>query len=130
MLEILLPADSVSTSAKDAGVAQYVDTTLKHGDEKLRNAWLAGIDAIDRLAQAQHQTVFLRLSSTQANELLGKLALAEDHPETSAERFFVLFKQSAIAAYYLSAAGRKSLGYKGDTAIQDFPGCTHPEHQV
>jgi hypothetical protein len=128
LLEILLPADDHSASAKDAGVARYIDTTLKYGDDRLRNAWLAGLEAIDRLAQDQHQRVFLKLSDAEANELLSKLAAAEEHPAAPAERFFPLFKQQAISAYYLSDQGRRSLGYRGDTAISSFPGCTHPGH--
>lgn len=131
IVEILLPADEHSVSAKAAGVPMYIDTTLKYGDERLKNAWLSGLDAIDRLAQAEYNdSVFLKLTDEQAMELLNKLASSEDHPESAAERFFPLLKQQAISAYYLSHAGRDSLGYKGDTAIRDFPGCTHPDHKI
>src|SRR5947209_18774060 len=40
IVEILLPADEHSVSAKEAGVPMYIDTTLKYGDERLKNAWL------------------------------------------------------------------------------------------
>lgn len=128
LLEILLPADAQSASARDAGVGRYIDTTLKHGDDRLRNAWLSGMSEIDRLAQEKYGSVFLKLSDMDAGELLSRLAAAEEHPTTHAERFFALFKQQSIGAYYLSDAGRRSLGYRGDTAIRDFPGCTHPGH--
>lgn len=131
IVDILLPKDDHSVSAKEAGVPMYIDTTLKYGDDRLKNAWLSGLEAIDRLAQAEYNgSVFLKLTDDQAIELLSRLASSEDRPETAAERFFPLLKQQAISAYYLSHAGRDSLGYKGDTAIRDFPGCTHPEHKT
>jgi hypothetical protein len=46
------------------------------------------------------------------------------------ERFFRLLKQSAVDAYVLSTVGMVSyLGYRWNTAILEFRGCTHPEHQ-
>jgi hypothetical protein len=57
------------------------------------------------------------------------MAANETNPVTSLDRFFVAVKELAIEAFYLSAVGKKSLGYKGDTAVSDFPGCTHPEHK-
>jgi hypothetical protein len=118
MLEILLPADESSVSAREAGVAQYLDTVLFHGDERSRAGWAAGIDAVGR-----------ELAGGAAVAAMERLAAAERTPRTEAERFFVIFKQSAISAYYLSETGRKSLGYRGDTAVHHFTGCTHPAHQ-
>jgi hypothetical protein len=112
LVDLLLPADAASPGAREAGVAMYIDTVLAHGDSAMRNIWTSGLDAIGN-----------------ANlETLAALAEKEPAPATETERFFVIFKQAAINAYYLSDAGRKSLGYKGDVAIKQFPGCTHPEH--
>jgi hypothetical protein len=113
LVDLLLPADAASHGAKDAGVAMYIDTVLTHGDSAMRNIWTSGLDAIGDASL----------------ETLAALAGKELAPATETERFFVIFKQAAINAYYLSDAGRKSLGYKGDIAIKEFPGCTHAEHQ-
>ena len=129
MLEILLPEDETSPSARMAGVGMYIDTTLQHGDEKSRRAWRAGLDGVNQLAQQTVGGGFKQLTPPQATALLTRLADAESKPGTEVERFFVVFKQTAIGAYYLSAAGRRSLAYTGDTAIRDFPGCRHPEHR-
>ena len=87
LLDILLPADEISASAKDAGVGMYIDTTLQHGDDKLRASWKAGLDSMKEIA-----------NSPGAATQLARLAEAEYRPSTEAERFFVLFKQTAIAA--------------------------------
>lgn len=129
MLEILLPADDSSPSAREAGVGMYLDTVLKHGDEAMRQSWISGIGAIDRLAREATGSSFAKLDDSAATSLLSKIAEKEARPGTVAEKFFVDFKQSSINAYYLSEAGRRSLGYTGDTAVSDFTGCTHSEHK-
>ncbi len=119
MLDVLLPADEESPGAREAGVARYIDTTLHYADEATRRAWVTGFGALSREVGDRELTAGLT-----------RIAEAELQPRTEGERFFVTFKQAAIQAYYLSAAGRRSLGYKGDTAIREFPGCTHPGHHA
>ena len=117
ILDLLLPADVASPGAKEAGVAMYIDTTLTHGDAAMRQVWIAGLQAFEGKSAAECTALLLRLAEKETN------------PSTEAEKFFVILKQSAINAYYLSDAGRRSLGYHGDHAIHDFPGCTHVEHK-
>ena len=129
MLEVLLPADELSASARDAGVGMFLDTTLKYSDDRIRTTWLNGIAAVDLLARESGGKTFGQLDVAAAMAVMTRIAESEAKPRTDAEKFFVLFKQAAIPAYYLSAEGRKSLDYKGDTAIREFAGCTHPEHK-
>ncbi|MBC7925704.1 MAG: gluconate 2-dehydrogenase subunit 3 family protein, partial [Bryobacteraceae bacterium] len=105
MLEVLLPADEHAPGAHEAGTARYIDTTLKYGDDNLRNLWIAGLKAVGSdLGAAKLEEATQRVTALAAKEM---------KPETEAERFFVIFKRTAIDAYYLSDAGRKSLGYTG-----------------
>ena len=129
LLEVLLPADENSLSARDAGAGRYIDTTLKYADDKLRQTWTSGLSAIDQVARTAGQP-FTKMDPATATEILSRVAHNELQPATEVEKFFVLFKRAAIDAYYLSDAGRKSLGYAGDTAIREFPGCNHPEHKA
>lgn len=130
MLEVLLPADELSASARDAGVGMFLDTTLKYSDERIRQTWLSGLSAIDVVAKDTGGSTFGELDIPAATALMTKIAENEAKPQTTAERFFILFKQAAIPAYYLSTEGRKSLDYKGDTAVRDFAGCTHDNHKT
>ncbi len=42
---------------------------------------------------------------------------------------FKLLKDMTVDYYYSTEAGLVTeLGYKGNTYLSDFPGCTHPEH--
>jgi hypothetical protein len=126
MLEVLLPADVNSASARDAGTGMFLDTTLKYGDDRIKSAWAAGIAAFDAAGGGQ---TFGSLDVPSATKVMERIAAAESAPATAAEKFFVLFKQAAISAYYLSQEGRKSLRYEGDTAIREFAGCTHADHK-
>ncbi|HYO84059.1 MAG TPA: gluconate 2-dehydrogenase subunit 3 family protein [Bryobacteraceae bacterium] len=117
MLDVLLPADEASASAWEAGVGMYIDTTLKYGDDAVRSTWTSGLAR------------YAGLSSADTETRMTELARKELNPSSDDERFFGIFKRAAIDAYCLSDAGKKCFGYKGDIAIRDFPGCTHPEHK-
>jgi gluconate 2-dehydrogenase subunit 3-like protein len=114
--EILLPAGEDGLGAHDAGVAYYIDTVLHYGDQSQRDAWCRGLDAAANGGDLESN--------------IARWAKSEMTPQTEDEKFFVIFKDAVIRAFYQSAVGRKCVGYKGDTALSSFAGCTHKEHQV
>jgi hypothetical protein len=117
LCEVILPADAQSAGAHEAKVAFYLDTVLFHSPAPLQAAWRRGVEA----AQAAPGT---------PAEVVARIAAAESAPSTELERFFGPLKQLTIEAYALSEIGmRQHFGYRGDTAIGEFRGCTHPEHQ-
>ena len=62
--------------------------------------------------------------------LVEKIAQNEEHPSTPEERFFVAAKRATVDGYYTSAIGiHQDLEYQGNTAVAEFPGCTHAEHK-
>lgn len=126
--DILLPADESSPGAHDAGVARYIDIVLLYGDKTVLSQWKAGLEAVNALAKSKYGREFDQLTRSDQTGALEALARNESHPETDAEKFFVALKRLAIEAYYMSAAGEQSLGYKGNTAVASFPGCAHPAH--
>ncbi len=115
--EILLPAGDDGPGAQEAGVAYYLDTVLHYGGEAQRESWRRGLDS----AAASGPDLEATIVRWSKNEM---------SPQTEDEKFFMAFKNAAIGAFYLSAAGRKCTGYRGDTAIASFSGCTHKEHQA
>jgi Gluconate 2-dehydrogenase subunit 3 len=108
---LILPADEVSKGAGDAGAAFYIDTLLFHGNEAGRTAFKTGLAPL--------------LSATNLDAALAKLAEDERKPGS----FFLRLKLLTIDAYCLSPEGRQYLRYSGDTAIEQFKGCDHPEHR-
>jgi hypothetical protein len=114
--EILLPASEAGPGAHEAGVAYYLDTVLHYGDGLQRDTWRRGLDAA--------------ASGDGLESNIARWAKNEMAPQTEEEEFFVIFKNAVIVAFYRSEAGRKCAGYKGDTALSSFAGCTHKEHQA
>lgn len=129
LAEMILPADESSPGAHDAAVARYIDIVLLYGRKETLASWKSGVESVETIAREKHGRAFGDLATDEQMSLVRAIAVNEMNPTTSLERFFVTVKELAIEAFYLSAAGKKSLGYKGDTAVSEFPGCTHPEHK-
>lgn len=127
LADVILPADDTSAGAHDAGVARYIDTVLLYGDKATLAAWRSGVEAADAAARQAHGGSFAELTREQQIGVVRMMAANETKPTTELEKFFEAVKRLAIEAFYLSSTGKQSLGYKGDTAIVSFPGCTDHE---
>jgi len=111
LANLILPADPASAGAGDAGAAFYIDTILFHAPKASLEEFRAGLKPL------------AALRSTKARDsALAKLDAANDP-------FFRRLKLMVIDAYCLSPEARKFLHYTGDSAVDGFPGCNHPEHQ-
>ena len=113
LANLILPADETSVGAGDAGAAFYVDTLLFRAGESSRSGFKAGLQPL------------LGLDRNALDAALANLAEGERKPGS----FFARLKLMTIDAYCMSPEGRKFLRYSGDTAIGEFKGCDHPEHQ-
>jgi hypothetical protein len=123
LAEALLPKDESGPGAHDAHVAYYIDVVLKHSPAAKAQSWKNGLAAVETLAQERFQRSF-------TEELMAELAQRESAPRTELDHFFVEFKKTAIDAFYASALiQREHLGYKGNTAVMEFAGCTHPDFE-
>ncbi len=90
---------------------------MHYADPSTQAAWRTGMKAV------------AAGNSTPA-EIVALMARNEANPTTDLEHFFPRLKRMAIEGYALSDVGmHQHFGYKGDTAIHHFTGCTHPEHQ-
>jgi hypothetical protein len=121
LAEMILPADAHSPGAHDARVAAYIDLILTFSPPQTQRTWK------ERLAAFQKLSTQLGLKAA-----LEQAARNETKPSTPAEHFFVDVKRLTIAGYYTSEIGLlKELGYKGNQALADFPGCQHnpPVHK-
>lgn len=128
--DILLPADDTGPGARDAHVAFYIDTVLNYAPASTLKTWKDGLTGVKGLADTRFQRSFTELSDPQKQEVMTELSKNELTPETSLDRFFTEFKQTAIEGFYASELiQREHLGYKGNTAVAEFPGCTHPNFE-
>jgi hypothetical protein len=125
---IILPADEEGGGAVEAGVARYIDTVVNYSDAGAKQAWRAGLAAVDRLAVNSFGKQFLELSQADREHAAGKLAENETAPKNDLDRFFVRLKAITIDAFFQSEAGMQYVGYKGNAGALTFPGCTHDHH--
>lgn len=127
--EAIIPADDHSPGARGARVADYVDLLLSEAPAETQQAWVAGLSALDALVRARFSRPFAELTAAEATGVLTELARNEASPRTPLEVFFRDTKEATIRGYYTSEIGiHRELTYKGNQALAEFVGCTHPEH--
>lgn len=108
--------------AIDAGVPFLIDRQAK--DAATAQKWRKGLGELDGLTRREQGKAFLALSSAQQIAVLKEM-------EGMKHWFFQLVKNSTIDAYYSTKEGRhQELKWVNNTFLTEFPGCTHPEHQV
>lgn len=127
--EVILPADEHSPGAQAAKVARYIDVVVADGNRATQDVWRSGLRAVDGATRRRFKRNFVQCDAGQQDEVVAQMSRKEEDPEGDADRFFVLVKRATIDGYYTSRVGiHEDLGYQGNTAVDEFPGCTHEEH--
>lgn len=129
LVEIIIPTDEHSPGGKAARVPEYIDEVSADAGEEEKRLWTDGLEVLDHMARREVGKDFVACSAVEQTALVEKISRNEDHPTTVAERFFRALKEATIKGYYTSEIGiHEDLQYVGNTYLEDFPGCTHPEH--
>jgi len=129
LCELIIPGDNMGPGAHQAGVPFYIDTVL-HYTAADQPSWLHGLARVERSAAARFGRAFLECTAAEQEQIVATMAANEGKPETNLEQFFGRLKALTIEAYCFSEPARRDyFGYRGDTMLAEFPGCTHPEHQ-
>ena len=126
LCETILPADSDSGGAHDAGVRYFIDTQAVHAPAAVQEFWRSGLAAIQSLSAEMYQRPFIELTQSERDLLMERMLASEKSPLTSLDRFAVRLKAITIEAFSVSPVGMKHFHYEGNRARFDFPGCTHP----
>ena len=129
LTEVIIPTDDHSPGAQAAKVARYIDVTLADGPRAAQKTWRSGLQAVSKSAKKRFKRDFADCDAEQQDEVVAEMARNEGAPATDLERFFAVLKRSTLDGYYTSKIGiHEDLNYQGNSALADFPGCTHPEH--
>lgn len=135
LTELIIPTDE-SPGAKEAQVAAYIDFIVSAAaeyDASLQRAWTEGLKLLDRLSREKYERDFREISTRKKEILLGEMSLPERQPHQThpGYKFYRLIKEMTVEGFYTSRVGLVDvLGYQGLSALSEFPGCTHPEHQT
>jgi glucoside 3-dehydrogenase (cytochrome c) hitch-hiker subunit len=129
LTDLIIPTDDHSPGAHGAQVSLFIDLMAANSKKDAQEKWRSGLAAVDAEAQRRFQQRFLKCSAGQQDRILAAMAASEAKPSTEIERFFVRLKSMTVDGYYTSSIGiQQELEYRGNTALAEFPGCTHPEH--
>jgi hypothetical protein len=127
--ELIIPADDRSGGASAAKVADFIDYLLSGAADAEQTAWRDGLTALDATATQRFNRAFTACPPDQQAALLTEISKNEMNPNTPLEQLFVFAKERTIQGYYTSEIGiHKELGYRGQQFLNEFVGCTHPEH--
>jgi hypothetical protein len=128
--DLIIPTDDHSPGASAAKVSQFIDLMVANSTKSVQEQWIAGLKAVEAEARVRFGKPCLELTASEQDQIMVKMAANEANPSTELERFFVRLKNLTIDGYYTSPIGiHQDLQYKGNRALAEFPGCTHPEHQ-
>jgi hypothetical protein len=129
LTDTVIPSDDQSPGAHAAGVRYYIDTVLHYADAGTQQKWQSGLAAVDETARASFNKAFGECTIQEQEHIVAVMARNEKNPSTELELFFGLLKHVTVEAYSVSQVGMtRYFGYRGNTAIKEFPGCKHPEH--
>jgi len=129
LTEVIIPTDDHSPGAQAAMVARYIDVTVADGGRQTQRTWRDGLKAVSKSAKKRFKKNFARCDAEQQDAVVAEMARNEGDPATDLERFFAVLKRATLDGYYTSKVGiHEDLNYQGNSALADFPGCTHPEH--
>jgi gluconate 2-dehydrogenase gamma chain len=126
LCQAIIPADSDSGGAKEAGAPEFIDLlTSENPKYQLRlGGGLMWLDAqcVDRYGKA-----YLDSAPEQQKEILDLIAFsknAEKDPSVSqGVDFFAFLREMTTDGFFTSEIGIKYLGYVGNTYLLSFPGC-------
>ena len=119
--DLIIPATD-TPGAVGAGVPIYIDTVI--GKNKAQQA--LAVEGLRWLAKKN----FSQLGEVEQLAILQPLCDAADAGDLKQRpaQFFQMMKNLTADGYYTSQTGlMKELGYLGNTALAEFPSCTH-EH--
>ncbi len=117
--ERILPRTD-TPGATDVGVPAFVDLMLgKYSTESERQVFTAGLDEVNAASLASHAQSFVKISATQQDAILMKIAVASQKKDKT---FFHQIKELTVVGYFTSEiVGRTVLHY--DPVPGRFQGC-------
>ena len=99
------------------------------GSSDMQASWRSGLEAVSDLAMQRFERDFTDCDAAQRDEIMAEMASNEDGPQGESDRFFTHLKRMTIDGYYTSEIGiHQEMGYQGNTAVDEFPGCAHEAH--
>jgi len=130
LASLIIPTDE-TPGAREAKVNEYIDMIVGESDADLKKIYVDGLAWLDKTSLERFGKKFIKTGAKQQVEILTQISQIKDPtPENQLQaKFFKSIKNLTIDGFYTSKIGIDELGYIGNAVLDEFPGCTHPEHQ-
>ncbi len=126
LCQAILPADSDSGGAVEAGAPEFIDL-LTSENPKYQLKLGGGMMWLESQCRDRYGKAYLECAPEQQKEILDLIAFcknAEKNPEISqGVTFFAFLRELTADGFFTSEIGIKYLGYVGNTYMLSFPGC-------
>jgi Gluconate 2-dehydrogenase subunit 3 len=126
LCDTIIPKDEKSGGAVEAGAPEFIDLlTSENEDYQLKLG--GGLFWLDSFCTDRFGTVFMQSTPEQKKEVLDLIAFRknarQDHSLSQGVSFFAFLRRLTCDGFYTSKIGIADLGYLGNTALREFPGC-------
>ena len=129
LTELIIPEDDHSPGAHAAEVNVYIDVVVSDANDEVKQRWRGGLAALAEETNRRFNKQPAGCETGELDHVVAAMASEEQNPSSVLDRFFPLLKRATIDGYYTSKIGiHEDLQYQGNTALSEFPGCTHEEH--
>lgn len=131
LASLMIPTDE-TPGAREAKVNEYIDLIVGESAFEVQRVFLDGLSWLDKTSKERHKKTFVYLAKAQQVAILTEISQIKNPiPQNAIQaKFFKAVKDMTIDGFYTSKIGIDELGYVGNTVLDEFPGCTHPEHQA
>ncbi len=126
LCDAIIPKDEKSGGAIEAGAPEFIDLLTSENPEyqiKLGG----GLAWLDNTCTDRYQQNFMACTAAQKKEVLDLIAFRKnakaDPTLTHGVAFFAFLRDLTCDGFYTSKIGIEDLGYVGNTALREFPGC-------
>ncbi|MEJ1963584.1 MAG: gluconate 2-dehydrogenase subunit 3 family protein [Gammaproteobacteria bacterium] len=127
LCDLILPADGIHPSAREAGVPDFIDEWVSAPYPRMtadREVLASACVELERRARESHQMPFAGLPSAAQRAVFESLLEPAMPPRL---RAFPAHVANLIAGgYYTTKAGYADMGYAGNVALERFPAPSEP----
>ncbi len=127
--DLTIPRDS-TPGALDARVPEYIDRQLAHMPA-MQTQISGGIQWLDHYCMERFGEDFQACAERDQIAVLDALSDGKNVPPAMGpgRAFFVQVRELTCDGFYSSKLGFQEVGFKGNSAVSVWTGCTHPEHR-
>lgn len=126
LCQAIIPADSDSGGAIEAGAPEFIDLLTSENTEYQRIMG-GGLLWLDSTCSDRYDRVFLDCTPAQQKEILDQIAYRNnalsDQSLSQGIEFFSFARNMTADGFFTSEIGIKYLGYIGSAFLKEWPGC-------